>query len=153
MIIMAFVLFMLWHVANEQREAAQREPLPPSEIPSALEPPAGESNEEDWEGLDQVWCSIRQRFDDDPNTAIVYADIVISDLLLDHNGPPSGNLGHPCNFGSPLVKSSYQAAHEITASGKSRPLSPDEMKEAMALYVTVFDRVFGRNTNGHEEHE
>ena len=143
MIIASGVIFVAWHLANEMGESrVEKISIPPTDV-RASERSAREITPDQWDGLVQVWHSIRERFDRDPNAAIVYADLVISDLMLDIDGPRPQDGNELCNFGSPRVKSSYEAAHEITATRQLRPLSPAEMQRAMALYIAVFNEIFG----------
>lgn len=77
---------------------------------------------------------------------------MISDIILDRNGPFPHDTGEPCNFGSRLVKNSYQTAHQITGCGKSRPLTTAELQRAMRLYVSVFNEIFGRIRHEKQEY-
>ena len=138
MIVASFVAFVVWR----PRESANRSHPVRHEISAAPAPPIGESGSDEWEGLIQVWDSIRERFDEDPNAAITYADMVVSDLVLDRRGPFPHDPIESCSFGNARVKSTYQTAHQIAACGRSRPLSSVELRRAIALYGSVLREVF-----------
>ena len=153
MIVALFMAFLVWHVIHESSETEIENPLtPPPENLPVQEPPESGLGEDEWEGLIEVWSSIREQFDHDPNSAIVYADLVVSDMLLDRSSPFLHDSNAACEFEIGQVKRSYRTAHEITAGGKSRPLSERELQDAMALYASVFDQfrgVIAHKPSGH----
>jgi hypothetical protein len=96
-------------------------------------------SEEDRDELFQVWQSIRTRFIDDPKLALVYADIVISDLIR----KASQNTGTSLhNLDDSRIDETYRTAHEIVIRNKTGIVNPSELDQAMGLYMAVFDELF-----------
>jgi hypothetical protein len=90
--------------------------------------------EEEWNGFNGVWQSIRARFDDDPKVAVVYADLVISDLVV-NNTERAARPGD-CN-----LKDKYRVAHELIRSGHTGTVNAEELRQAMGLYAALFDEL------------
>ena len=98
--------------------------------------------EEEWAGFVGVWRSVRARFDQDPRVAIVYADLLISDLVA--NNSESGQRAGDCNF-------KYRTAHELMKSERTGVVNTEELRRAMSLYATLFEELVvrtGRNPPG-----
>jgi hypothetical protein len=83
--------------------------------------------EEECDGFLGVWQSIRARFDHDPKVAVVYADLLISDLVANNT---DSNLNDK-----------YLTAHELTRSGQTATLNADKLRRIMSLYAALFDEL------------
>jgi hypothetical protein len=83
--------------------------------------------EEEWNGFVGVWQSIRARFEQDPKVAVVYADLLISDLVANKTD---------CN-----PNDKYRTAHELTRSGDTGSVNAEKLRRAMGLYDAIFDEL------------
>lgn len=92
--------------------------------------------EEEWNGFVGVWQSIRARFDQDPKLAVVYADLLISDLVANNTGKVT--RGGDCD-----LSDQYRTAHELTRSGHTGTVTAEELRRAMGLYAALFDELVG----------
>ena len=90
--------------------------------------------EEEWKRFNGVWQSIRARFDDDPKVAVVYADLVISDLVV-------SNTRRAARPGDCSLKDKYRTAHELIRSGHAGTVNVEELRQAMSLYAALFDEL------------
>jgi hypothetical protein len=101
-------------------------------------------NPEDRTGFLRAWHSVRRQFENDPNTALLYADLLISGLLRD----PAGSLS-PRRRAETLLegqlKDKYLAAHDITLHNTPGPMKPNELKRAMGLYEVLFDELMNES--------
>jgi len=88
--------------------------------------------EEEWNGFVGVWQSIRVRFVDDPKVAVVYADLLISDLVANYAEGAS-------RAGDRKVYEKYRIAHELARPGHTGPVTAEVLRRAMGLYSALFD--------------
>ena len=94
-------------------------------------------SEEDWDGFFHVWNSVCERFTDAPRTAVTYADLLLSDLMVECRGA----LTDPGIAVSkePTVTDQYDTAHEIAIRAKMRNLNSEELTTVMSLYSGIID--------------
>jgi hypothetical protein len=98
-------------------------------------------SEEERNGFCHVWNSVCERFADDPRTAVTYADLLLSDLMLQCSaGDPATKHGFP-GGGKGILKDEYQTAHAIAAGSRLRNLNSEELAKAMDLYGDLFDNI------------
>ncbi|HWB84283.1 MAG TPA: hypothetical protein VG675_09100 [Bryobacteraceae bacterium] len=94
-------------------------------------------SEEDRRGFLRVWRSVRERFSSDPSTAVVYADILVSDLMQEHGWASRSSA-------LAVLDDRYRAAHAIAI--KRERIEPDELRRAIRLYTVLFDELLGNLT-------
>ena len=119
---------------------AIRIPFNPLDLDEVAEPEQKEDchtrqlTDEEWNEFLGVWQSIRARFDDDPRVALVYADLVISDLMV--NNTERAARSGDCN-----ARDKYRTAHELTRSAHTGTVNPEKLRQAMGLYAALFDEL------------
>jgi hypothetical protein len=97
---------------------------------------------EEREGFAQVWRSVEGRFATDPKTAVIYADLLVSDLM-DARGLPAREIGE-ANTEFPLdrgVAESYRIAHQIAVRHRRGDPKADHLRKAMAHYRDLIFRL------------
>jgi hypothetical protein len=92
-------------------------------------------SEQDRQVCEQVWRSVCQRFASDPKLAIVYADLLISDVM--GSRLPGGAAS------ARLIETQFEAAHAIAEHNRRGEAAAEELKRAMALYAALFDELVG----------
>ena len=100
--------------------------------------------EQDRESFRQVWQSISGHFESDPRIVIVYADLMVSELI--HETPRSASDSY---YGPEVTLRSrlwdkYRHAHEIAANAKSGLAKTEELHRAMILYTALFDELLAK---------
>jgi hypothetical protein len=86
-------------------------------------------SEEDRRGFIAAWGSVRDHFEDDPNTAVVYADVLVA-ALMRQRGMTDDSSGR--------LQDQYRLAHEIATHQAPRPLVRDDLGRALGLYAVLF---------------
>jgi len=95
---------------------------------------ARQLTEQELNGFVRVWQSVRMRFDRDPKQAVVYADLLVSDLVANkfEKRTRAGN----CN-----LNQKYRTVHELIRSGQTITVNTVELRRAMCLYTALFDEL------------
>jgi hypothetical protein len=104
------------------------EPGPHPESPPAPNLYGKRLSAEDLEGCIRAWQLIRAQFQCDPKTAILYADLLMSDLV-----------GVGMSAGQSTAALRYRTAHAIARSGNARIARRAELDRAMQIYASLFD--------------
>jgi hypothetical protein len=120
---------MLGAFLNISAERAEPELIPKR--------PAKRLSQEDRTGILRAWRTIQARFERDPKAAIIYADLLITDLLGD--GSSSQNRSAKRDFDKGAINDRYQSAHAIAKPGSARIISFSEIERAMELYCSLFE--------------
>lgn len=95
-------------------------------------------SQEERAGVFCAWQSIRTHFQSDPKAAIVYADVLVSDLL----GLSRRSNAHPAERSIRVaIEDRYRAAHAIAKSGDARFVSFAEFQRAMDLYSSLLAEI------------
>jgi len=140
-LVAAMLIYLAYNLLAEDVPQIQPAAIPPSQT---REPPSPAStalrlNEEDWQGLCTVWQSICERYPREPKVALLYADLVISDLVRDRANAPQNEAMAPPS--GDAITEQYRAAHDIVSYGRSRMLNPSEFDHAMDLYKNLFEEL------------
>ena len=112
---------------------AARDPFNPLGLGERIEPEhkveyhSRELTKEEWNGFLAVWESVRARFEQDPRVAVVYADLLISELLTSNTN---------CN-----LNDKYLTAHKLTRTEYSGTVNTEKLKRVMGLYNSLFDEL------------
>jgi hypothetical protein len=102
----------------------------------------GPLSPEEHAGFEFVWQSVRKRFERDPNTAISYADLLISDLLH-HHGCCNGKGTLSSTSVVDELTEKYQHAHSIAFHQLPKPTTRTDLERVMLIYEEVFQRFVG----------
>ncbi len=87
----------------------------------------------------RAWQSVQAQFGCDPKTAIIYADLLVSDILC--VGPRSRDARAERRFFSAAVEDRYRAAHAIAKPENARFVSFAELERAMDLYSSLLNAI------------
>lgn len=100
---------------------------------------------EDMRGFLRVWRSVREHFPDDPKTAVLYADLLMSDVI----GYPAWRNesgADMCLDGE--LKDKYRAAHKIAVRSRSGEMTREELARAISLYAAILNGLLGDAAGG-----
>jgi hypothetical protein len=100
--------------------------------------------ERDREAFRQVWESISGHFENDPRIVVVYADLMVSELISAAPRTAFENF-----YGAEAARrsrlwESYRNAHEIASQAKCGSAKTEELHRAMILYTALFDELLAR---------
>jgi len=98
---------------------------------------------EDREGFVRAWQSVSKRFETDPGTAIVYADLLIADLIHHLECPGVHGPARRVLLHEGVLEDKYRAAHELAFHEKHLPTGVGEFRQAMILYQSLFEQLLG----------
>jgi hypothetical protein len=100
---------------------------------------------EDRERYTEQWKSIQSQFVDDPAGAVGRADALITDAMT--------TIGYPVDqfeqreeavsVKYPEVADNYRTAHEIAQRQTNGDATTEDLREAMVLYRSLFERLVG----------
>ena len=102
--------------------------------------------EEDRRGFLRVWHSVYERFENDPRAAVLYADLLMSDLIQDEAENPPGEEHEPEILLDGHLRDKYHTAHAIAIHNKLGPTKTEDLRRAMALYAAVFQKLLHDDT-------
>ena len=100
--------------------------------------------EQDRESFRQVWQSISGHFESDPRIVIVYADLMVSELIRESPRSASEGYSGPEVAVRSRLWDKYRHAHEIAANAKSGLAKTEELHRAMILYTALFDELLAK---------
>jgi hypothetical protein len=94
-------------------------------------------SDEDRRAFVQVWHRVCDRFITDPRAAVIYADLLVSDLIQDR----SSRLCRQNSESSAdrQLEHKYQVVHEIAVDIQRQHLTREELSRIMVLYSQLCD--------------
>ena len=137
----AVLIYLAHHLVAGELAQIRNQSTP---LRQTIEPPlssctAVRLNREDWQGLCKVWQSICKRYPAERETALMYADLVMSDLVRDRpDVAESKALVIPLDD---AISRQYHTAHDIVAHSGTRTLNSSEFDRAMDLYKNLFEEL------------
>ncbi len=93
----------------------------------------------------EQWVTVQAEFVDDPGASIGDADRVITEVM-NNMGYPAGafqNREEAASVNYPDVAENYRQAHEIAERQKSGDAGTEDLREAMLLYRSLFEKLVG----------
>jgi hypothetical protein len=123
-------------------DEAETDAVPVEPVPASGRLSRNRLTEQDRNGFLQAWHSVQDHFDADPKAAVIYADLLVSDLIRE-TGRPGAPDESESDFVPSKLKEKYLAAHAIAVQNKLGVLRPGELRRAMSLYAVVFDEILG----------
>jgi len=96
--------------------------------------------EEQRHGFAHTWRSVYNGFEADPASAIIYADVLVSALLRHHEAfaAAAGRRSDPSDA---RLKGEYQTARAAARRKAERAPSRDDLRKAIAMYATLFEKL------------
>jgi hypothetical protein len=91
----------------------------------------------------QTWMLLQGRFVDSPRGALVEADRLVRELML-QRGYPMGNFERRAadiSVDHPAVVEHYRAAHEIVLSDQRDATDTEDLRKALVHYRALFDEL------------
>jgi hypothetical protein len=91
----------------------------------------------------QMWMRVQGRFVDSPRGALVEADRLVRELML-QRGYPMGNFERRAadiSVDHPAVVDHYRAAHEIVLRDRRDATDTEELRKALVHYRALFDEL------------
>jgi hypothetical protein len=104
-------------------------------------------SEEDRDGFCQVWHSVREEFETDPNAAVRRADLLLLDLIEDCTGPSGDGDESSGLFAGPDMEREFWCAHEIALRCKNGLAQAIDLDQAIRLYGVLFERLLENQGN------
>ncbi len=95
-------------------------------------------NERDRQAFLKVWTCVRQRFQSDPKTAVVYADLLMSDLIENHARHAAWR---PEKSLDGSLRQKFLSAHDVAIRNQQGHVTLDELRRAFDLYGALFDEL------------
>lgn len=123
----------------EGRRAAERDLLGREKRVASYE--LKELSSEQRRGYGTEWASVQARFVDDPQRAIVQADVLVQ-KVMQTRGYPLGdfeNQAADISVDHPEVVRNYRLAHSISRSARSGRTSTEELRQGLLHYRALFD--------------
>ena len=94
-------------------------------------------SDEDRRAFVEVWRRVCDRFNTDPRAAVIYADLLVSDLIQDRS---SRLCRRESDSGTDReLEHKYQVVHEIAVDIQRQHFTPEELKRIMGLYSQLCD--------------
>src|SRR5512134_212936 len=91
----------------------------------------------------QMWMRVQGRFVDSPRGALLEADRLVRELML-QRGYPMGDFEHRAadiSVDHPAVVDHYRAAHEIVLRDRRDATDTEELRQALMHYRALFDEL------------
>jgi hypothetical protein len=109
----------------------------------------------------QMWMRVQGRFVDSPRGALVEADRLVRELML-QRGYPMGNFERRAadiSVDHPAVVDHYRAAHDIVLRDRRDATDTEDLRKALVHYRALFDELLevapsaaGRRRHGTTHH-
>jgi hypothetical protein len=98
---------------------------------------------EDSERFTAAWRSVQARFVDDPRTAVVEADRLITDVMRRRGYPldDPNRVMDDLSVDHAHVINHYRAGREIVARHEKGQASTEDLRQAMVHFRTLFDEL------------
>jgi hypothetical protein len=98
------------------------------------------------------WAAVQRRFVEAPADAVVQADSLIVEVMLEHGYPMEEFDQRVADISSdhPEAVDRYRAAHAIAVGVGSVPVETEDLRRAMVLYREVVDDLLDRSDANEE---
>lgn len=93
----------------------------------------------------QSWASLQAEFVDDPQAAVVHADVLLGDAMKARGYPVADfeQRAADISVDHPAVVENYRTAHDIAVRHTAGEASTEDLRQAMIHYRTLFAEVVG----------
>jgi hypothetical protein len=98
----------------------------------------GYLSEEDRDNFSHLWSSIQERFGEDAETAVLYADMLLFDLMQEYSWDLEDRRQE-----RDQRKSNYRAAHATATCVRQGHVARGELQQAMEIYSVLFNEILG----------
>ena len=97
----------------------------------------------------EAWREVQARFVDDPQSALLDADRLVTEVLHVRGYPTEDFDERLADISAayPRVTGSYRQACEMVSRLRREDLTTEDMRKAMVLYRDLFDELFGADTD------
>jgi hypothetical protein len=125
-------LLQRWSLSSRDGEGAD---LP---VPAILPQQQSYLSDEDRNNFFHLWYSIHERFGENPETAVLYADMLLSDLMQEYAWDEEDR-----DQERNVRQSNYTAAHAIATRVRQGRIAGGELQQAMEIYTLLFNEILG----------
>ena len=94
----------------------------------------------------EEWRTVQQRFVDEPKSALLNADQLVTNVMRDRGYPTQDFQQNVADLSPdhPHVIENYRAAHGIVERVQSNSASTEDMRQALVYYRSLFDDLLGK---------
>ena len=95
------------------------------------------------------WLTVQSRFVDEPRSALVKADTLVTNVMRDRGYPMDDFDQRVADLSPdhPGVVSNYRTAHAIASRSERGEVSTEDLRQAMVHYRALFDDLVDKNAS------